>query len=77
MLLLLYIVFPPLKSAKNPRRQHKGICGDFSKLRFKMAAACALAFSAEIYFLILRLERPRLRSNESPSGAFKRQSGLA
>ena len=29
MLLLLYIVFPPLKSAKNPRRQHKGICGDF------------------------------------------------
>jgi len=76
MLLLLYIVFPPLKSAKNPRRQRKGICGDFSKLRFKMAAACALAFSAEIYFLILRLERPRLRSNESPSGAFKRQSGL-
>jgi hypothetical protein len=34
------------------------------------------ASSAEKSFLISRLERPHLRSNESPSGAFKRQSGL-
>ena len=37
---------------------------------------CTLAiFSGRIIF-ISRLERPRLRSNESPSGAFKWQSGL-
>ena len=41
-----------------------------------MASALALAiFSGKIIY-ISRLERPRLRSNESPSGAFKRQSGL-
>ena len=34
------------------------------------------ASSAEKSFLISRLERPHLHSNESPSGAFKRQSGL-
>ena len=34
------------------------------------------ASSAEKSFLISRLERPHLRSNESPSGAFKRQSDL-
>ena len=38
----------------------------------------ALRFALGIFsgIIILRLERPRLRSNESPSGAFKRQSGL-
>ena len=32
-------------------------------------------FSGKLIY-ISRLEQPRLRSNESPSGAFKRQSGL-
>ena len=36
----------------------------------------ALAIFQGIILYISRLERPRLRSNESPSGAFKRQSGL-
>jgi len=37
---------------------------------------CTLAIFSGMIIFISRLERPRLRSNESPSGAFKRQSGL-
>ena len=56
-----------------------GRCPNNSSLFPPLAAVVVVAlwaYSAEKLFLISRLERPRLRSNESPSGAFKRQSGL-
>ena len=56
-----------------------GRCPNNSSLFPPLAAVVVVAlwpYSAELLFKISRLERPRLRSNESPSGAFKRQSGL-
>ena len=56
-----------------------GRCPNNSSLFPPLAAVVVVAlwpYSVELLFKISRLERPRLRSNESPSGAFKRQSGL-
>ena len=45
--------------------------------RFEMRAAFALRIiSGKNIYNFAILENPRLCSNESPSGAFKRQSGL-